>query len=58
MCEFISWIKKDGLTLYLTHDDIYNTKKGKELQKFCGCEEDGFTEVVLLPPTNWRFHLP
>ena len=38
MCEFISWkeIKcPDGSTqiLFLTHNDIYNTKRGRELQK-------------------------
>lgn len=38
MCEFISWKKvtrKDGEIeiLFLTHNDIYNTKRGKELQK-------------------------
>ena len=40
MCQFISWIRKGDLLLYLTYNDIYNTKAGKELQKFCGCTED------------------
>ena len=34
MCEFISWIEKDGNVLFLTYNDIYNTKRGKELQEY------------------------
>jgi hypothetical protein len=40
MCEFISWIEKDDKVLFLTYDDIYHTKKGKELQKHCKNSRD------------------
>ena len=40
MCEFISWKEvttadgKDVEILFLTYDDIYNSKRGRKLQKF------------------------
>jgi len=35
MCEFLSWIRKlDGSVLYLTHHQIYETKKGKLLREW------------------------
>lgn len=34
MCQFISWIEKDGKSVFLTGEDIYHTKRGKELQKY------------------------
>jgi hypothetical protein len=40
MCDFVSWIEKNGEVLFLTGEDIYNTKRGKELQKYCGLAED------------------
>ena len=40
MCEFLSWIEKNGDILYLTYDDIYHTEKGKKLQKYCKCISD------------------
>jgi hypothetical protein len=33
MCNFISWIEKNGEILFLTANDIFNTKRGRELQK-------------------------
>jgi len=35
MCEFVSWIEKDGTLVYLTGEDVFNTKRGKELQEYC-----------------------
>jgi hypothetical protein len=40
MCEFVSWIEEDGAVLFLTTNDIYNAKRGKELQKYCKNKED------------------
>ena len=34
MCEFISWKEINGQVLFLTYDDIYNTKEGKRLQAY------------------------
>ena len=39
MCDFVSWIEKDDQILFLTDDDL-DTKKGKELIKYCMCLED------------------
>jgi len=33
MCEFVSWIEKGKSILFLTDDLIFNTEKGKLLQK-------------------------
>jgi len=33
MCNFISWKEIDDQILFLTSNDIYNTKRGQELQK-------------------------
>jgi hypothetical protein len=40
MCEFISWIEKGNAVLFLTGEDVFHTKKGKELQKYCGSNRD------------------
>jgi hypothetical protein len=40
MCEFVSWIEKDGTVLFLTHADVYDTVRGKELQAFCKTKQD------------------
>ena len=45
MCEFISWKEvtdKDGKVhlFYLTANDIWNTKRGKELIKYCQNSDD------------------
>lgn len=42
MCEFISWIEKNDSVLFLTYNDIYNTRKGRELREFCKSEYDLF----------------
>ena len=34
MCEFISWYESNGEVLFLTGDDVFNTKRGRELQKY------------------------
>ena len=36
MCEFISWIEKDGKCIFLTGEDVFKTKRGKELQAHDG----------------------
>ena len=40
MCEFVSTVKKGRKEYFLTHDLIYNTEKGKELQAFCENPDD------------------
>jgi hypothetical protein len=40
MCEFISYIEKNGEVLFLTGDDVFNTKRGKQLQKHCKSADD------------------
>ena len=40
MCEFISWIEKNGNVYYLTYHDIYRTRRGKELRDYCKSKED------------------
>ena len=41
MCEFISWKEFDGgYVLFLTAKDIYETKRGRELQEYSGSEDD------------------
>ena len=39
MCDFVSWIEKDQTIVFLTGEDVFKTKKGKELQKHT-CSED------------------
>ncbi len=40
MCEFLSWIEKDDKVYYLTSKQIYETLRGKQLQRFCGDADD------------------
>jgi hypothetical protein len=46
MCEFVSWIEKRELVkgkpklYYLTGTQIFQTEKGKELQKWCKSKDD------------------
>jgi hypothetical protein len=40
MCEFVSWIEKDSKVYFLTGRQVYQTKRGKELQKHSGNIED------------------
>ena len=40
MCEFVSWIEKDDIVVFLTGEDVFNTKQGRELQKYCGNSDD------------------
>ncbi len=40
MCDFISWIEKNDEILFLTYDDVYNTKRGKELREFSESKDD------------------
>ena len=40
MCEKYSWIKKNGGVLFLTADQVYNSKRGHELRNFSGNKED------------------
>lgn len=40
MCEFISWIEKEGQVFFLTYRDIYRTKRGKELREYCNSAYD------------------
>ena len=40
MCDFVSWIEKDDEVLFLTGQDVFNTKRGKELQRYCGSKDD------------------
>jgi len=34
MCQFVSWIEKDGAVLFLTGKQVYHTKRGKELREY------------------------
>ena len=34
MCQFVSWIEKDGAVLFLTGKQVYHTKRGKELRDY------------------------
>ena len=40
MCEFISWINKDSKAIFLTGDDVFKTKRGRELQKYSKDPDD------------------
>ena len=40
MCEFVSWVEKDGKVFFLTGEDVFETKRGKELQKYCKSADD------------------
>ena len=40
MCDYISWIAKGDEVLFLTGDDVFNTKRGRELQKYCISQND------------------
>lgn len=40
MCEFVSWIEKDGCVLFLTGDNVFHTQRGKELQAHCASPDD------------------
>ena len=40
MCEFISWIEKDDKVYFLTHNQIYHTRRGKALQQYNGNQDD------------------
>ena len=33
MCQKYSWIEKDGDVIFLTADDVFKTRRGKQLQK-------------------------
>ena len=40
MCEFVSWIKKGDTVYFLTGEQIFHTKRGKEIiQTQCGMED-------------------
>lgn len=40
MCERFSWIEKDGEVLFLTPYDVFETRRGKQLQKHTPSAED------------------
>jgi hypothetical protein len=40
MCDFISWIEKGGEILFLTGNDVFNSNRGLELQKYCKSKDD------------------
>jgi len=40
MCEFVSWIEKDGKLYYLKAKQVFETTRGKQLQKWCGNSDD------------------
>ena len=40
MCDFVSWIEKDKKVYFLTHDLVYNTKKGRKLREWSGSSDD------------------
>jgi hypothetical protein len=42
MCERYSWIEKDGEAIFLTAYDVFDTKRGRELQKYTTCPSDWY----------------
>jgi len=40
MCQFISWIEKNNQAVFLTADDVFRTKAGRELQEYCNSADD------------------
>jgi len=40
MCEFVSWIEKGDKVYFLTGEQVFNTRKGEALQKWCGSPDD------------------
>lgn len=40
MCEFASWVEKDDKVYFLTANQVFNTTRGKALQKYCGNSDD------------------
>ena len=40
MCEFVSYVEKGNKIYFLTHGQVFNTKKGELLQKFNGTDTD------------------
>ena len=40
MCEFASWVEKGRKVYFLTDNQIFGTRKGKELQEWSGNPDD------------------
>ena len=40
MCQFVSWIKKGDKVYFLTARQIFETTRGKQLQKWCSNPDD------------------
>ena len=40
MCERYSWINRDGSVYFLTANDVFHTKRGKQLQQYSLRRED------------------
>jgi hypothetical protein len=40
LCDFCSWIEKGDDILFLTGNDVFNSKRGLELQKYCKSKDD------------------
>ena len=39
MCEFISWIEKDDKVVFLTGDDVFKSKRGKQLRAYMQADD-------------------
>jgi hypothetical protein len=40
MCHFVSWVESGKAVFYLTHKQVWETERGKELREHCGNKED------------------
>ena len=52
MCDLCSWIEKDGKIVYLTADDVFRTKRGKELQRWDPNPYDWYGHGAI----RWYYH--
>ena len=58
MCHFISWIENNGELQFLTANDVFNTKRGRELQKHCENNADvvGHGAIEFFTETSGGVH--
>ena len=58
MCHFISWIENGSELQFLTANDVFNTKRGRELQKHCRHDADvvGHGAIEFFTETSGGVH--
>jgi len=57
MCQLVSWIEKDKKLYYLTHDLIWNTKRGKEYLDYLGNSPYALGDLPGHGAIRWYFEL-